>query len=253
MMLRKWLFIFSMTGVSALLCAATFVLWVWSYWKTVNIGWQDLPLDSTALVYYWREIVACHGGIGIYVGREREMMITGDWGPMREWGIYQTPRAGYPVERPLIVQFTDPKRGSVRGFKFLGFEVKREVAVRYRAFSASSEVVGQQTTVIVPIPAIVVFSAAMPFFQIVILIRARRRARRGPGLCNSCGYDLRASQDRCPECGTLITSSAANIVKTKDRHYLSPAMLDALIRLSPRHPAADAGGLDEPPFEPQDD
>ena len=37
------------------------------------------------------------------------------------------------------------------------------------------------------------------------------------------------------------------------RKYLSPAMLDALIRHSPPHPAADAGGLDKPPFEPQDD
>ena len=37
------------------------------------------------------------------------------------------------------------------------------------------------------------------------------------------------------------------------RKNLSPAMLDALISHSPPHPAADAGGSDKPPFEPQDD
>jgi hypothetical protein len=52
----------------------------------------------------------------------------------------------------------------------------------------------------IPTWFLVAVTLALPFIQTGRLL-AKRRTRRG-NLCPSCGYDLRASPDRCPECGS---------------------------------------------------
>jgi len=49
---------------------------------------------------------------------------------------------------------------------------------------------------------LMVLSSILPALWLWRLIRARRRARM-VGHCPACGYDLRASPERCPECGAI--------------------------------------------------
>lgn len=58
--------------------------------------------------------------------------------------------------------------------------------------------------VVVPSWFLTIVFTVIPAVTMVKLIRSFRRQR--VGLCAVCGYDLRASPDRCPECGTAAAA-----------------------------------------------
>jgi hypothetical protein len=65
---------------------------------------------------------------------------------------------------------------------------------------------GTQLRVILPHWVLALLFAMLSAFCFRSAVRSRRRHREGR--CPACGYDVRATPDRCPECGAMPAAAA---------------------------------------------
>jgi hypothetical protein len=162
--------------ISALICAASIGVWVRSYWAGDHFyisrerGSGDNPWGTN---YNFN---SSRGELQIDFNGVRNSAT----GNHHRWISRRPPR-----ELPLGLSPGDPL------IKRLGFTPWQHGD--YRPGEA------WQYWMSAPTWSVTVLSALIP--AVWIIQRRRSRLRSAKGHCRSCGYDLRATPNRCPECG----------------------------------------------------
>jgi hypothetical protein len=97
--------------------------------------------------------------------------------------------------------------------RFIGFGFQYESELTrtpYYIFPHGGELDSpvKRTVVVIAMPLwfLVFVTAGWPI-GVVVCRLSGLRGRARPGHCHSCGYDLRASRERCPECGEPIAAT----------------------------------------------
>ena len=172
------------TALSLLLCAATLVLWVRSRFVEDLLLWRRV--DGA------RWVVSSPGAV--IFGIE-----------LANWSAWTTDSHGLHYERgPASPTAQHLARMLLLGVgpndKFEYWTAAGFGWYRWRPASHASHF----ARLVVPLWAVTVVTAALPAFRVARALRGRR-----PGVCAACGYDLRATPGRCPECGTAAADPAA--------------------------------------------
>jgi hypothetical protein len=161
--------LFSLAALaSAVLCIGTCVLWVRSYWQQDSIEVQTRTRRVTVLSTGGGWVVEWFGFAPLPHG------ISWQWRS--------------EPEPPSFRAFVRPE-----GFYRAGFGYRRlgvmGLAVHDLAWPSWS---------------VALLMLATPAVWLALHLRRLRMVKRTCArLCSSCGYDLRATPDRCPECGVI--------------------------------------------------
>ena len=170
-------------AVSLLLCLATATLWVVSCYRGDGRG--------TGGHGFWMTIFNIRGHLELSWMRGT---VAGD--------PYSSAYSRGPVDTtPLVKSLTRRAqlfRGTASSYRFVDFEFH---TLRARDRKGND---GISRIVVIPHWFLVVAFAALPTAWLISRARRDPRAKREAlGQCVYCGYDLRATPDKCPECGTV--------------------------------------------------
>ena len=160
---------------SLMLCVATVVIWVASYFATPQWSMWHGRMGQAGFGA-WRGTFWCGTSEPLDIPPEATDMAWANARPMKKssWG-------GFGYQSGEDVSLVNLAAHGTRGF-----------------VSRYDHVFG----VMFPAWAVVLVTGLLPAKRMPRWISALRARQRGArGLCPGCGYDLRATPERCPECG----------------------------------------------------
>jgi hypothetical protein len=161
----------ALTILSLLLALAFAGLWVRSYWRADVFGWRA-PVRSDA-EFFGFNAVSAGGGTAVWLGYYAPRD-SGDWPPDGwDWNALAS----------LPPSYADGGKTNRFGMTHESF----------------TDPAGRWRRIVFPTWLAALAFAPLPGIVLTRAIRRRRRVREGH--CRKCGYDLRATPDRCPECG----------------------------------------------------
>ncbi len=173
------------SAVSLLMCVAVCALWVRSYWVNdeLRVGWDyvQIPGRRTA-----------RGGFVMSAEVYRMAFARSDRGVLTA-SLSNPAGTRQGGDAPKLRWTSFPHKDSRPTREWFAVQGPTWPYRRLKQFPPNLRI---ETAHVVP----AVITGVLPIYW---LFRARGRSRAGH--CRSCGYDLRASPERCPECGTAAT------------------------------------------------
>ena len=162
------------------------LLWIRSHRVSDNLTLDTAHQDEAGK---WNHLQR-----GLYTARGKFVYYTRPWATYREAG--HPPKTGWKLEHYAPTNPDQVFPGWSSGHGRFGFWVLKDYWI-----------VGSRA-VVIPywVPTILCFILSIPMMML-----ARRSAvrayRKRHGLCLGCGYDIRESKERCPECGRAIAAN----------------------------------------------
>ena len=177
----------SAAAAATVLCVALCVFWARSYRVCDSIHWRS----ATG----FRAVGSASGKVVVQLN-------PGETQPRgsRGWSYWRGSSYTAP-SYPVAYGHLGPMGRTFGRFEFagLGWYTVRDGAG------------GRTATGVFPFWLLAAATAPAPLAWATGLARAfvRNRRRRGAGFCRTCSYDLRATPDRCPECGGVAVRPGA--------------------------------------------